>query len=684
MTMSEKPIGKLALVNRERLACQQSQLKNRKLDRHNKEHRQEKNHFHSSPFIAWDGEGVTREGSKQDYCYLASSTGTSLLDVNATLSTEKCLYLLTSEASKYPDAIHVVYGGSYDVNMILVDVPKVLLELLYKGETIDWQEYRITYIPRKCFTVKHFSGFKQKGSRYIPQYDRKIVLWDVIGFFQSSFVDALKKYSFNQKEIDYIQSMKVKRGTFTEDTFTKEVVPYCQKELSLLVALMEKLRSYLEVANLPIKRWDGAGAVATSLMQREHIKEHKGEIPDDVNKASQYAYGGGRIECFMYGHYEGTVYHYDINSAYPTALACCLSFSVGQWVYTKGQTGFRMAERLEKNLFILCHVKYSYPSDMPLYPFFHRDPYGQISYPPSGETWCWGPELVIALRHFPYACIVIKETYEWVTESDTLPFHFLPELYQLRKQWKSEGNGAEKVLKLGYNSLYGKTIQKLGFRKKEGLRGIPPFFQLQWAGFTTSYTRASVTDAAMQDPHNIIAIATDGIFSRVPLDLRLGDGLGEWEYHTHESMTIVQSGVYWYGKKKNQKSYYRGFDKGTVTRFKVLRAWKKQQYFLPVKTTRFITLGSALVSSEWFTRWRTWHTIDRQLALTFVNSAKRKEIEPLYAVNPSQQLVRTYAVNSGGQMSSPYHLDWENLYTPENTIEGIPESIVMQEHAESE
>lgn len=84
--------------------------------------------------------------------------------------------------------------------------------------------------------------------------------------------------------------------------------------------------------------------------------------------------------------------------------------------------------------------------------------------------------------------------------------------------------------------------QRVGGSEKYG--GRPPWHQLEWAGMITSATRAQLWEAISQNPGAIIAIETDGLFSTAPLDLDIGDELGQWEYKEYEWITYVQSGIY--------------------------------------------------------------------------------------------------------------------------------------------
>lgn len=702
-----------------------------KTDRHKPGTRNKTTKFETVNFIAWDGEGVNPKTpsiqGEQWYSYLANSEGFTLTNYTRRLSTEECFSILIESAKKYPAATNVIFGGSYDVNMWLRDIPEEYLRELYADGKTDWKNYRIEYVPRKTFTLRQYDTPKflqDKKGDWHPNYKTSFLLWDVFSFFGCRFIDALKEYKVGLDYLAMIEAGKQERNDFSVERLESFIIPYCNKEIDLLKQLMEQLQSDLQTANLPVSRWDGAGAIATSLMKREGIKAHLGktEVPAHIQEAFQHAFSGGRIECLLYGHTESTVYHYDINSAYPYAMLDLPSMHGGAWEEQGAAiTSTKILNRIEhmkEEVIIVSDISFNFPGHMPMYPFTNRDLGGGITYPSNGRNWIYGIEVVNAAKVIPHIeqYITIHKTYTFHPSTKDKPFSFIRELFQLRKEWKRQGIGAQKIVKTGINSLYGKLIQHTGYkesdRKKEIADPTPPFFQLQWAGYITAKTRSSMFLVAMQSPEETICFATDGVFSRVPLNLTTGSDLGEWEYEVHPDFTIVQSGVYWYSDMDgNLTSKYRGFDHATVQREDVLRSWREGHFLyrnyttgLGVRgasSTRFITLGSALAGGERFKLWCTWHRSDRDLKM--FASGKRREIDgtweesdgwkPPYnylrrtlpAHNPSTHLAAIPWSNAGypdDVRSTPYPLPWETRPVTE-LIEGVDIAIVAGEYTDS-
>lgn len=624
------------------------------------------NRFRDAQFLAWDGEGIT-EGGEHRYVLLTHSGDVEpVIDVDG-IRTIRCLEMMASEGEKHPKHIHVAFGASYDVNMILGECTIAQVEKIWSGAWVKVGKFSIQYRPRKTFSIRRHGAKKSS-----------LILWDVFGFFQSSFVDAAEKYLGGSKDLDVIRERKKERSVFSRDQLS-DIVSYCQLECTMLVALMDQLRQFLVQADLPISRWDGAGACAAALLRRQGITLHKSVSPEDVQLAARHAYAGGRTELVRYGHAPSQeVHHYDINSAYPYAMQCCPSLANGKWEHQRGMYRGDCP-------FQLVHIKWQFHAGAPLYPFPWRAHDSSIYYPHTGEGWYWLPEYEAALHAFRTGRIdghlQVLESYAWHGD-DVLPFQWIAPLFELRAQWKRDGNGAEKALKLAINSLYGKTAQHVG-----GQDGKPPrYHQIEWAGFITSMTRAKLYRAACES-ERVVMLATDAVYSLDPIPSLVTDNqLGNWSYEKHCGITVAQSGVYWTdavdGLGVDSHMFCRGFDKGSLVRREIVHAWRAGKAEYKASLTRFAGMGSALASPRRFKLvWRHWLTAPRTLALR-PDGTKRFTKG---ANNPARGLVLTgasypAAMAVGQTMSAPYPLPWEiNTGDHDVLIDGVSARIIEAE-----
>ena len=475
-------------------------------------------------------------------------------------------------------------------------------------------------------------------------------LYDVFGFFQSSFIDAVQKF-VGTDDPDYgrVVAGKRQRSSFSYSELESMVVPYMLGELRLLVRVMESLRSDFIDAGIAVSSWHGPGGVANKVFSIQNLKEYKNETPKEVNQASQYAYAGGRFEQFQLGYRQGPCYEYDIRSAYPSVIAGLPCLRHGHWEYV---------ESFEPDTFGVWNIEYSSGTGRESFyqkqPLFVRDPKGRIAYPSLAIGCYWTPEAAFCRDHV---------TSGWVFRSqcDCVPFRFVPEWYDKRAQWKLEGNSAEKALKLALNSLYGKMAQRVG---SDGEKA-PTWHQLEWAGYVTSATRAKIYDAMLLNPTAIIATETDAIFSTAPLTLPLGGKLGEWELTEFTDLCYIQSGLY-YGTKTNGEKVekYRGFDKGSLPFGKVLdhlSEWDRSGgKCAPLSgyTTRFVGLGKSFSTKA---NWCSWPREHREVALG--GSGKRGHLIALCPQcqdgTPLVGGLHTLVNRGMGGRSHPHALPWQ-------------------------
>ena len=463
--------------------------------------------------------------------------------------------------------------------------------------------------------------------------------------------------------------MKALRGDF-DKVNQKEINEYNDAELSSLVELMKKVHEAISGLELQCNRWDGAGSIAAALFRKHGTKAYKSfDTLEEVLHAARTAYAGGRIEICKAGNYSGQVFDYDINSAYPSVMAKCPCLAHGAWTCGTGEPpdGFTMVK-----------VKYKFWEGQRFYPLFFRTERMQISFPADGCGWYWYPEYEAALL-----CQGELEVLEWKTyqsDCNCQPFNWIPDYYETRKQWlknptEAWQSGGEKIIKLGTNSLYGKTAQQLG-----GTSFRPPaYHQMEWAGYITSATRARLYTAACRDPENIIGFATDGIFSTAALPIETSDKklLGAWELKEPipTGITIALAGVYWWHHPDGTYTHFsRGFDKDYMkTPQRILDAWKKGDDKVEIPMRRLIGMGSACTSETlWKMRGRFAEGM-RGLRLdgkshkrVGMDVKKAKPHKNLVNLEPTKNLEYGYDLQS---CSHPYPVKWTDAATDDYELD---------------
>lgn len=498
-------------------------------DPHRRTHRAK---LETAPFVGWDGEGITDQESGKHYYRLFGNSEDTSVESLSSIDYRDCFPLLLDSQN----VINIIYGGDYDIIKMIQSWPIGRRRRLMSGKWTVHGEYCCQWIRRKLFRIKH----RPTG--------RTVTLYDVLPFFQCGFVKACREYLGDSSTLDDMQAMKLQRDSFTG--IDSGVRRYWQDELHHLVCLMERFRELLtEVDVVPSKGWYGPGAIANRLMSMHDMRQFYGGVPPEITDIAERAYYGGRFEQFKIGRFEDA-YEYDIRSAYPRAISLLPDFSSAEWEYTESSP-LSQSPYHEQGIepFGLYCVSWNLKgSPHTVGPFPWRSPDGRIYFPLQGaSSWYWGIEVQAAKQHLGNH---LRIESAWLPRWFPIdvagrPFHWVPEMYDRRAKMRSEGNPAERGLKLGLNSLYGKIAQSVGAIENEGEWRKPPWHHALWAGWITAYTRAMIFGAIAKHKNSLIAIETDAVFVSEELpELTVGEGLGEWEETHLNSILYVRSGIY--------------------------------------------------------------------------------------------------------------------------------------------
>jgi DNA polymerase type B, organellar and viral len=530
-----------------------------------------------APFLAIDGEAM-----EDDYALLACSNGSTVTNLEkGGLSSSQCFKFLATLPKRHTP---VCFGLGYDVNNWLRDLPRNALEKLWADNHCYWNDWRIEWIPGCWFKLKHVHG-------------ASVTVHEVFRFFQMSFVKSLEAWEIGQPA--EIARMKGERGTFRRKD-VDAVTRYCLKECELLVELMNQLRTVCREVNMVPRKWIGAGALAATLLNREGIEQHHAYDLDIATESVAEdiilgAYFAGRIELLHQGIHS-RVRTVDIRSAYPAATLDLPSLDGAKLVHRK---------RFDPSKHGIWRVTWDLRANPPLISPFPTRQKMSIYWPAAGSGWYHAVEVQAAIE-----CGYPVEVHEgWVLhESGERPFSWIKPLFAERQRLKREGHAAEKVVKLGLNSIYGKLAQGYGFNSR------PRWQCYFWAGYITAATRAKVLRAASKSK-GIIMISTDGIFCKQP-GVRPGANLGGWEFGDVDRLFAAQAGVYQGITPNKEILKSRGFFAGEVDYDELREGWELEgaDYVHHYDSNRFIGLGVALMRKD-FSVWRQWRTERRALML---------------------------------------------------------------------
>ncbi len=486
------------------------------------------------PFVGVDGEGGDIDGVHE---YLLLRAGDHVVESGEPLTPYECLGFL---ADLPKNAIYVSFAFDYDVTMIIRDLHPSRLELLFDRsrravrddqgrETgrfypvpVGHGVFEIDYMPHKEFRVR------RKGGKWT-------VVSDTFTFFQASFVRALEKwYADDPKMLPLIARIaegKAQRHSFGR--VTQDEREYNKLEVLLLASMMERFRAMCSELDIFPRKWQGPGNLVTAVFKRVGLpSKFDIDVPFDVMMFANAAYCGGRFEVQTFGDVPGPVYQYDLNSAYASAYKTLPCLNHGTWEWVDDVSHKDLA--LDSTSVFVGDVRFKHKNGLVWNTLPVRSEVGTLLFPQEGRGKYWCHELRIANKYgtrlewfggWKYSTNCACHHFEWVYE-----------LYAERDHvGKDSGKG--KVLKTLLATIYGKLAQS---------KGSPIYANPIWSGLVVSSCRARLVDAALQlgNGADVYMLATDGMFCGKPRTLPVGTALGEWTCNTHESMFVVQSGIY--------------------------------------------------------------------------------------------------------------------------------------------
>lgn len=561
---------------RERLRKQEAR-KRQTVEQRERETKREKSRCRKKvrPFMAIDGEGGgTDDLGRQNYFLMIASGETSgaehiLCHEGQPLSTRDCLEFILSLPA---DPILVGYGIGYDATQILRGIKLPTLRQILnpmQGKNgpcyTYWGDYAIIYQQGQYIRVARID---RSGPNAAIIRGSCRTVYETLGFFQCAFVKAISDWQIgNQQGRAVIAANKMQRDEFL--TPTDDIIEYCSLECRYLAMLMAEFRDVCTAAGILPKQWRGAGWLASALLEKHGIPKRpltprevavlagrrqnlrskpivlrRPERDRQFELAANNAYYGGRFEVSRIGLVSGPVHQYDLRSAYPAAMVHLPCPQHTQWEHRP------RANHLPDNGLYLAKTSFSHP-DGPWcgLPFRNR---GSLFWPFQGTGWYWSPEVEAAQRHLK-ADIILNDLWIARQECSCQPFDWVGALYEERRRIGANTRGYP--LKLGLNSLYGKMAQRSG-------RG--PYHDTVSAGLITAITRAQLVEALGQDPHSVVMLATDALFSTQPLTLDTGERLGQWEERVWPDVFIAQPGVYWSPSELEKSVKSRGAPRSVI------------------------------------------------------------------------------------------------------------------------
>ena len=624
----------------------------------------------------------------------------------------------------------------YDFENWIVDLSDDAVKQLYAGGKVQYGKYLISYVPNKIFKVEcghaqravysydgYFPGSfigQCEEHELIAKFDKKLGVY-TCGFDYTAKKPIILNDSDERVRFAKILDIgKADRSKFDVSNLAfgveNSIMEYNKTECLLMARMMHKLartvnsgfrklEAFRDFAFKP-KMSYGAGALANAVYKEIDWKQDKPDFeplagfsgidPCYYDKFPFFkSFFGGRIESAAVGEWKQTVYGYDVNSAYPAAMARMPDWTSANRKWVTGQA----AQDAIKGRFAgMALVKWDLPDGWFWYPFPYRQ-HGNVYFPRTGKGWVTLLELYAFLD-------TVENAEDYISVSDVVYLdntadlgHGLQKsgstrtgaiillLYKERARLKKLHDHDELAYKLALNSFYGKLVQQIGVSislealeagdfSGVDLKNLNDFA----ASWTTGYCRAMIWRgiAPVKDKPVIIAVQTDGIYSTEPLphlDTTLDSDnlkvLGGWDVEEYEEYTNLMPGIYRYKKGGKYSVKMRGFPRSKFN-FDKARGVLFDGTDYTVEAETFVKRLLVNARPETLTGCGLqWIPIKKDFTISL--NAKRDYDRSTQSINLVNGVFWTMPKNQSGVISNPYPLKFipsleEELYKDSDSL----------------
>ena len=387
-------------------------------------------------------------------------------------------------------------------------------ELYENGEAV-WEDYKISYIPKKAFTI-------EKGHKTHEFYD-------LYQFYNTSLDKASQRHLREGKLTELIDRTQLNDNFNLWKEKEREIIEYCIKDCELTAKLAVLLKDTLKhnIGFIPSKY------ISKAYISKEYFRRHTTiptapNFPKIVNQLALLAYYGGRFEITQRGHI-GECSLIDINSSYPYAMTFLKAYPKDAWVRTN-QIKYENTHGFYKIIVNTKDNAYITP-----FPFRFRQrvifPKGEfITYATKEEILAYEDECDIEIimgveakgEGTPFLKDVVTHLYEW--------------------KKKAKGNEMEYMLvKILLNSIYGAFYEK---QKRGEIYLTGKLFSPPYATLITALGRINLYKEAKRYGKKVIGMATDSLLLYGRHNTPLSSRLGGWSEELSGDTYVLMSGIY--------------------------------------------------------------------------------------------------------------------------------------------
>ncbi|MEL0614841.1 DNA polymerase [Marinomonas arenicola] len=427
---------------------------------------------------AFDGVAAHLSGIRKTVVSLDSAYGIDVESIKAQRVDKEPLKVRTkSRNTKY------IYIKCYDT-MLLTPAGKSLSEV---GELIDLPKLDIP----PPFSIERMKEYQEK---------------DIEGFKEYAIRDAVIARMYIKRVIEFCSLNGLKKLPVTVGSMA----------VSLFKTNTPESFDLDSVFGYQVKRYERWN----TEKQQMHTLHRR--MPETMRLLQEQlaisTFHGGRNEAFWLGLTpEQDFNDFDIPSCYTAAMIGLREIDYDSSYQIKD------AEGLIGDQCSLALVEFSFPEGT-LYPSLPVRIDSGLVYPLSGESFCTGHELEVAIAQ--NAKIKVKEGMVFPWKNDDRIFESYVSKVRDKRNSFDKGSFDELLWKELGNSLYGKLAQGLrgknGFDIESGLSNQLPYTALTnpfFATYVTGLARAMLSEIlhAIPREYEVISVTTDGFLTNAPL-----------------------------------------------------------------------------------------------------------------------------------------------------------------------
>ena len=516
---------------------------------------------------------------------------------------------------RYTKTVNWFYNLEYDTNAFLRFLPFKKRAEMAHYNTVDYEGFRITIIPKKELKIGRIGG----GDKVA----HTVCYFDLAQFYEMVPLKKLaEQTNYAKVDVEDIQNIDLEKYD-TDNAYNALINERCLIDCKITQELANK---YTKIINpiVIINKYKSKASIARRFVLENIAHSLKVPSTNLIQKALN-SYHAGHIEACKLGIFEN-IRNYDINSAYPTNIAD---------LYDTGGVYKHNKEYEPDTAYSFYKIDIDYQDDnlTPVWANSHNR-----NYHPTGkmEIWVTQPELEFFMeRGLDFQIIeanhILKRTDHKRPFGELVNF-----LYEKRLEAKKAGDPIQMTYKIILNSMYGVTIN--AFNKHEisevetdefkiNERGEMVFYKKTFkagnmynplfAAYICAHTRIRLFTDFYKYLDKLVSINTDGVYLTSDVNVPVSKKLGEYSLKKIDKIMVMGSGRYFsfdeYGRVDDQESKFRSIPKSPTEILQMMESNKKDST-LCITRDKPIKLKESVKVRKYKDRFNEFRSVTKNVA----------------------------------------------------------------------